>query len=217
MYELREELRHRGHSMALDELKRSLLICRSAGLHITKKGEGDHILDSSIFPMVAILNRKDWKADPKNARCYVQFNPLVTASIENLTYRQFDYETLMSYERQLSRWLHKRLYHNYINASLLNTYHFLLSSVKRDSGLLNNQRISQDIKYLEETLEELDKKGIIWGFEKEVRRGRHNRIDDVLYKLSPSSKFTDDMKTANKRATNIRATSPGSLPGHRGL
>ena len=42
----------------------------------------------------------------------------------------------MSYEKQLSRWLHKRLYHNYVNASLLNTYQFLLSSVKRDSGLI---------------------------------------------------------------------------------
>ena len=76
--------------------------------------------------MVMISSRKDWKADPKNTRCYVQFNPLVTASIEALTYRQFDYETLMSYTSQLSRWFHKRLYHNYINAGMLNPYHFLL-------------------------------------------------------------------------------------------
>ena len=38
MYELREELRKRGHAMSHDELQRSLLICRSAGLHIEKKG-----------------------------------------------------------------------------------------------------------------------------------------------------------------------------------
>src|SRR6266705_3756390 len=79
------------------KLKRSLLICRSAGLYIERKGgEREVILDSSIFPTVMISSRRDWKADPKNARCYVQFNPLVTASIEVLTFRQFDYETLMS-------------------------------------------------------------------------------------------------------------------------
>jgi hypothetical protein len=89
------------------------------------------------------------------------------------------YETLMSYSCQLSRWLHKRLYHNYVNAEILNTYHFLLKSVKRDSGLLNNERISQDMKYLEQTLEELNKKNIIYGFQKEIRRGKYNRIDDV--------------------------------------
>jgi hypothetical protein len=218
MYELREELRKRGHSMSHDELKRSLLICRSAGLYIERKGgEREVILDSSIFPTVMISSRRDWKADPKNARCYVQFNPLVTASIEVLTFRQFDYETLMSYSCQLSRWLHKRLYHNYVNAEILNTYHFLLKSVKRDSGLLNNERISQDMKYLEQTLEELNKKNIIYGFQKEIRRGKYNRIDDVLYKLMPSIEFTNEMKKANKRAADIHTKFPVRLPAHRKL
>jgi hypothetical protein len=216
MYELREELRKRGHSMSHDELRRSLLICRSAGLRIEKKGgEKEVLLDSSIFPTVMISSRKDWKADPKNARCYVQFNPLVTASIEALNYRQFDYETLMSYNHQLSRWLHKRLYHNFVNAGMLNSYHVLLSTVKRDSGLLNNNRTSKDIQYLERSFEELDKKNIIYGFEKEVRRGRHNQIEDVLYTLRPSLNFVGEMKKANKRASDIQTTSPVRLPGHR--
>ena len=162
-----------------------------------------------------ISSRKDWKIDPKNARCYVQFNPLVTASIEVLTYRQFDYETLMSYNYQLSRWLHKRLYHNFVNAGILNTYHIRLSSVKRDSGLLNNTRVSQDMKYLERTFEELSQKSIIYGFEKEVRRGRQNQIDDVLYTLRPSMNFISEMKKANKRASDIHIKSPLRLPGHR--
>ena len=82
--------------MALDELKRSLLICTGAqAFYVEKKGRGrgGHA-NSSIFPTVMISNRKDWKADPRNTYCYVQFNPLVTASIEAMTYRQFDYETL---------------------------------------------------------------------------------------------------------------------------
>ena len=216
MYELREELSKRGHSMSHDELRRSLLICRSAGLRIEKKGgEKDVLLDSSIFPTVIISSRKDWKADPKNTRCYVQFNPLVTSSIEALTYRQFDYESLMSYNYQLSRWLHKRLYHNFLNAGILNTYHILLSSVKRDSGLLNNNRTSKDIQYLERSFEELNQKNIIFGFEKEMRRGRHNQIDDILYTLRPSMNFVSEMKKANKRASDIQTAFPGRLPSHR--
>jgi hypothetical protein len=205
MYELREELRKRGHSISLDDLKKSLLICRSVGLNITARGGDETIMDSSIFPLVVISSRKNWKADPKGSRCFVQFNPLVTASIEALTFRQFDYETLMSYKMQLSRWLHKRLYHNYINAGMLNTYHFRLSSVKRDSGLLNNQRISQDIKYLERSLEELAEKNVIWGFDKEVRRAeRNNQIADVLYTLKASMDFIKEMKTANVRHIDIQ-------------
>jgi hypothetical protein len=205
MYELREELRKRGHSISLDDLKRSLLICRSVGLNIIERGGDETIMDSSIFPLVVISSRKNWRTDPKGSRCFVQFNPLVTASIEALTFRQFDYETLMSYKMQLSRWLHKRLYHNYINAGMLNTYHFRLSSVKRDSGLLNNERISQDIKYLERSLEELAEKNVIWGFDKEVRRtGRNNQIADVLYTLKASMDFIKEMKTANVRHVDIQ-------------
>jgi hypothetical protein len=88
---------------------------------------------------------------------------------------------------------------------MLNTYHFRLSSVKRDSGLLNNERISQDIKYLERSLEELAEKNVIWGFDKEVRRtGRNNQIADVLYTLKASMDFIKEMKTANVRHVDIQ-------------
>ena len=216
MYELREELHKRKHAMSHNELRRSLLICRSTGIYI-EKSNGEKILNSSIFPTVIISNRKEWNADPKSARCYIQFNPLVTASIEALTYRQFDYETLMGYSYQLSRWFHKRLYHNFVNAGLLTSYGLLFSTIKRDSGMLNNTRISQDIKYLERTFEELSDKNIIYGFDKEVRRGRNNQIDDVLYTLKPSLNFVGEMKRANKRASNNHTNSPVSLPHRYGL
>jgi hypothetical protein len=43
--------------------------------------------------------------------------------------------------------------------------------VKRDSGLLNNVRIHQDIKYLERTLTELEEKNVLYGFEKGGKAG----------------------------------------------
>jgi hypothetical protein len=100
---------------------------------------------------------------------------------------------------------------------MLNSYNILLSTVKRDSSLLNNARISQDIKYLERVFVELIEKNIIFGFEKEVRRGRYNQIHDVLYTLSPSLNFVSEMKRANKRASAIRTTSPIRLPGYKNM
>jgi hypothetical protein len=43
---------------------------------------------------------------------YVQFHPLVTACINHISYRQYDYLTYMAYKHRLARWLHKRLAHN---------------------------------------------------------------------------------------------------------
>src|SRR5262252_2758089 len=77
-------------------------------------------MQSPIFPTLLLASKEDWLENPKKVKCYVQFNPLVTASINQITYRQFDYAKYMEYKHRLSRWLHKRLCHNYIQASLFN-------------------------------------------------------------------------------------------------
>jgi hypothetical protein len=87
-----------------------------------------------IFPTLLIASRMDWLAAPQEAKCYVQFNPLVTACINHLTYRQFDYILYMEYKHRLSRWLYKRLAHNYVQASLIHPYTIKMSTILRDSG-----------------------------------------------------------------------------------
>lgn len=44
-------------------------------------------------------------------------HPLVTQSIDSLSYRQYNYHLMMSHSTQLARWLHKILSHSYVNAS----------------------------------------------------------------------------------------------------
>ena len=78
----------------------------------------DFEMSSPIFPLLIIRNRREWERNPRHTRCYVQFNPLITHSINKMAYRQFDYVTFMAFKRQLARWFHKRLSHNYVQASL---------------------------------------------------------------------------------------------------
>ena len=68
------------------------------------------LIQSPIFPVLLIAS-KDWMENPKQAHCYVQFHPLVTASINHISYRHYDYLTYMAYKHRLSRWIHKRLAH----------------------------------------------------------------------------------------------------------
>jgi hypothetical protein len=202
MYELREELRKRGHEMHLLDLIRSLTICRRAAIVIRKKGKkGEVYMDSAIFPTLIIAKRREWEENPKGTYCYVEFNPLVTRSINRLTYRQFDYDTFMKYQLQLSRWFHKRLFHNFTNAELLRPYHLLLSTIVRDSGLVNSQRANDRVRVVERALAELQGKGVLYGFEKEERRGKRNKLLDILYTLRPSMEFVSEMKRANKRSS----------------
>jgi hypothetical protein len=46
----------------------------------------------------------------------------------------------MSLPTPLSRWLHKRLLHQYTNAGVMQPYKIKLSTIVRDSGLLHHSR-----------------------------------------------------------------------------
>ncbi|NCC41678.1 MAG: replication protein [Gammaproteobacteria bacterium] len=131
---LRKELAKRGHTLSYQQVTEALDVLSDASIEIFTS-EGKSFLRSSILPNIVGVKLTDLKNDPK-ARWYADFCPLVTESIRAMTYRQFDYHNMMQHTSQLARWLHKRLAHNYTNASYMTPYECLFSSVKRDSGLL---------------------------------------------------------------------------------
>jgi hypothetical protein len=92
LYELTKELLARGHSLTQADLIEALKICNLSTIAI-ETPDGTAIIQSTIFPTLLLSSKSDWLKNPKETRCYVQFNPLVTASIHRLTYRQFDYLT----------------------------------------------------------------------------------------------------------------------------
>jgi hypothetical protein len=160
-------------------------------------------MQSPIFPTLLLASKEDWLENPKKVKCYVQFNPLVTASINQITYRQFDYAKYMEYKHRLSRWLHKRLCHNYIQASLFNTYSIRMTTILRDSGTYISEIPSRNVRRIDESLNELKDKDILMRYEKEILRGKRSSIADVKYDLSPSLHFADEMKKANGRVINL--------------
>ena len=116
----------------------------------------------------------------------------------------------MLLRNQLSRYLFKRLSHNYTQASWDKPYQILLSTIIRDSALVNYSRTRDQERYVDIALDELigeeeqKKPYVLMHYEKSVRRGPRNKIEDVLYTLIPSHEFTAQMKKANKRDQYIK-------------
>jgi hypothetical protein len=194
---LRKELRKRGHTRSYQEIIRSLNILVGSHIEILLP-DGKGFAKTSYLPSLAAVSRSRWNEDP-DARWVAHFHPLVTQSIDTLSYRQYNYHLMMSHSTQLARWLHKILSHNYINASFIVPYQVSLSSIRRDSGILECKRANDDVRKLESALQELVDHKVLFQFSKEDRRGARNRILDIEYSLMPHSNFVREVKAANKR------------------
>ena len=199
IYQLNKELQSLGHEFKRSSLVDALRICSGVLLTISKE-EGELVMESPIFPLLLLGRKQDWVKHPKDTRCYVKFHPLVTQSIGCLTYRQFDYASYMHYTHRLSRWLHKRLAHNYTQAGILHPYTIRMSTILRDSGTHHSLRASNNARQVEEALTELRERDILMSFTRDVLRGPRNSLTDITYTLLPTMGFIEEVKKANRRA-----------------
>ena len=200
LYELKQELKSRGHDINLPSLVDALRICSGVLLSIWRDN-GKLLVESAIFPTLLLASKQDWLASPKTTRCYVQFHSLVTHCMSCLTYRQFDYDAHMRYTHRLSRWLHKRLAHNYTQAGFLHPYTIRLSTILRDSGTYQSPRAHNNARQVDEALTELKEEQILLSIQKDTVRGQRNSLVDITYTLLPTIEFIDEVKKANRRTT----------------
>ena len=205
LYMIQKELKTRGKSRSIDEIKRSLEIMSQAVVEVEFQGQAKRLRYTNlILSDLTRMTRNDYLQDPKSM-WYGRLPAIVSKSINELTYRQFNYATLMSLPTPLSRWFHKRLSHQYTNAGLLHPYQIKFSTIERDSGLLHHCRRSANMKTIDAALNELIKRNVLLNISsKEERRGRE--IVDVLYVLHAHPDFVSEVKAANARQRDHRLT-----------
>ena len=205
LYEVQKELEKRGHGYNIAEIKDALFICAKTDIEVMSE-DGKAIVVSSIFETLGLQTREDWKGHGNKSKAFVRFNPLVTNSIKNKTFRQFNYEKCMSYKRSLARWLHKRISHAYVQADAWNNYGIKLSTIIQDSGIEPYDRIQDNIRRVKEALEEMVEQEILAKYEIEhiFSPERKNKIMDVKFFLFPHQFFISEMLKANRRQKLIR-------------
>lgn len=201
LHQLRKELEKQGHSLRYDELIEGLDILSLSAIEITATiDDGDEAFARSTY-LAALtgVKRKDYDSDPAS-RWVAQFHPLVTQSIDQVTYRQFNYQRLMRCNTQLARWLISQLVLKYTQAAMLNSFEMRYSTIKRDSALLNGYKQErQAIATLDAAWEELRALGALSHVTKAEERGSRNKLEDVAYTLFPTSQFSAEQKAANRR------------------
>lgn len=96
LYALREEMKRRGHTRSYQETSLSLDIMLGSISDIKcRDAQGKEIrIRSPYLPSVVTVSRRQLKDDP-DAKWVAHFHPLVTGSIDKVTYRQFNYDLMM--------------------------------------------------------------------------------------------------------------------------
>jgi hypothetical protein len=195
--QLQKELKKMGHTYSITQIKNALLICQKTNIML-ESADGNTTVSFQIFDTIGLRTWKDWRQSGNKTKCFVRFNSLVTRSIKNGTFRQLNYKECMSYKKNLSRWLHKRMSHLFTQASWKNTYSILLTTIIRDSGIKRYKNLKDNLNQVRKVCSEMVQKNVLSDF-KEERRYCGRKIIDVKFILKPGYSFIRDMIQANKR------------------
>ncbi len=193
LYGLQKELKCRGHTYSIDELKEAILINRRATLEVSTE-DGSALVDSGFFEAVGLVTKKEYQKDSK-AHCYVRFNPLVT--IVRLTYRRYDYARSMRITSPLALYLFKRMSLYFTQAGINTPYTPNLVSFLSQSARGLSVRMGDNVRAMTNALEVLIQQKVVATYEFErVKESR--KIIDVRYKIYPHEQFVQQQRSGNK-------------------
>lgn len=205
LYQLHQELKNSGHGFDINDIKEAIMVCRGATLECYGDN-GESVISSSFFTTIGLTNKAEWLKQGTDARCFVMFNPLVTKSILELTFRPFNYSVGMSLNSPLARFIYKRMSHYWTQASEADPYTPSLVSFLGQSPRGLSTRMSENIRAMKNALDLLIKQEVVRDYEaNQVKVGRS--IVDVRYVIWPHDRFVKDAMAANKAKRNIQMQS----------
>ncbi|MGC1954395.1 MAG: hypothetical protein WA970_17830 [Gammaproteobacteria bacterium] len=215
---IQRELRERGKTRSIPEVRRSIEILSRAVLVLHVKDNARLTYRNPILTNVTDVSREQYLNDPA-ALWQASLPLLISIAINKLAYRQFNYATLMALGNSLQRWLFKRFSHYYTYATYIKPYCFSFSFVELNSGLLHHSRKERNRKSIEAALQSLstsqqdpcnpgqNRPPVLMKWEQEViykKKGRGQAIADVKYTVWPSVYLVADIKAANARLRDDR-------------
>ena len=122
IYQLQKELKKSGHSFSRQQIIESLNILANTKIVLTCHDD-DQVWTFSPIETLGI------RGEGGETQTFVRLSPLVTESIKEKKFRLINYKKVMGYRSAIARKLHKRLSHFFVQASLVEKFTPLLSTL----------------------------------------------------------------------------------------
>lgn len=195
---IKKELKSRGRDRDRNSIKHALAVMSKCTITILR--DGKELWSGAILQDLVTVDRGKY-LESSDAYHVARFPLFISKSIDDLEYRQFNFDKFLACSEQLTRWIYKQLIHRFTNADLTNSYHFLYSNLSQNSGLLQQGSDSRNREKVVSALEELMKNKIIIGYNVDLKK-KGRKIIDAKYTLTASPQFCQEQKASNKRKRN---------------
>ena len=196
---VQKELKIRGRCRNIREIKFAIEVMSSCIMTLYK---GDkEIWKGAILQDLVTVGRDEYLAN-SDAHHIGRLPLFISHAINNLEYRQFNYDRLMSCNEQLTRWIYKRLVSRFKQASFITQYCFMYSDIKQASGLLQQERERDNRSKVISAFEELKEKSVILSYDVDERK-RGRAVIEIKYTVKAALDFIKEQKASNKRASDI--------------
>jgi len=195
IYQLQKELKKSGHSFSRQQIVESLNILANTKIVLTCHDD-DQVW---TFSPIETLG---FKGINEETHTFVRFSALVTKSIDENTFRLYDYQKVMSYKNVIARQLHKRISHHFTQANFAQSYDIMLTTLLRDFGLKPAASLHSTLEDVKEALEEMKSRGTIMSYligETTLDAERRNKLLNVKFSISPSVQFLNEIRKGNEK------------------
>lgn len=202
MKQIRELLEGQKRYLSHQDIMEAIAVMQSVLLTIVaedgREGLGTHIL-GDIY-----MGPRNGRQAQFQRRWIAEFNNIVTQELMAGCYRQYHFDTMITLQTQLARWLYLFCVRTWLNASPRDRMRIGLLDIQRDSGLLECARLSRANAKLHAALKELEEAGIVVIEGIEEKRGTRNALRDMRYSLAATQQFTGETVRANRRARQVK-------------
>lgn len=191
---LQKELKKFNKTLSLDEIKESLRVLRSAEIHV-KSVDGSFDWAPSYLSNMALTTRKDYLKET-DTKCLVLFDNLVSTSVKQLEFREYNYAIAQNTKNAIAKYLTKRMDRRYSHAHAENSYQIKMSTIFKAVYRELDPKMSNNSRYITAALKEMKEKCRIKGSKAIAVRSEHDgrKIIDYLYHLYPHDELVSDVK-----------------------
>ena len=191
---LQKELKSFKKTYSIPEIKESLKVLRSAEIEI-KTVDGSFEWQPSYLSNMALTSRAEYLEDGGEAKCMVLFDNIVSTSVKQLDFREYNYAISQATKHPIAKYLIKRLDRRFKAANDANTYSMKMSTIFKCVYRELDQKMSNNTRHMNAAIKEMmDKRRIKYAHSEAIKSPTDARKTvDYLYTFVPHEDMIQDM------------------------